>query len=295
MGNEARFQCIFDGCTRSFDRLREFRRHIEEDHGSNSQSEHDSDSDTKPTRSAHNNATTTNPISDTVSNTGSAAEAETSSIAMRTKKRKRETADSAERQSRSKEVKRRKKTVHHWDGDFSTPHCLCRRPDDGQGMIECSRCSEWYHYFCVGLTKRTAVKFSGDVEYQCPRCNNQQQRESEKIKAKETLEKKKEASTQRKKKESTMQAKTTKKEENSPKKASAKSTKQAVSAPQKISEMNSTQLAHLCLKLQERVNALEAALRNTKQNLQITKQLYQTKANEERGRRGHSRRASVEM
>ena len=30
-----------------------------------------------------------------------------------------------------------------------TIHCYCRMKDDGETMIECSKCKEWYHQSCV--------------------------------------------------------------------------------------------------------------------------------------------------
>ena len=30
-------------------------------------------------------------------------------------------------------------------------YCTCRLPDNGDDMIRCERCSQWYHYTCVGI------------------------------------------------------------------------------------------------------------------------------------------------
>ena len=35
-------------------------------------------------------------------------------------------------------------------------YCVCRKGNDGSPMICCARCDEWYHFKCIGLTKRSA-------------------------------------------------------------------------------------------------------------------------------------------
>jgi COMPASS component SPP1 len=35
-------------------------------------------------------------------------------------------------------------------------YCLCRSPENGENMIGCDKCDEWFHFNCVGID---AVKF----------------------------------------------------------------------------------------------------------------------------------------
>ena len=46
-------------------------------------------------------------------------------------------------------------------------YCLCRGPDNGEFMIQCNECKEWYHGSCVSVTKEQAEAI--DV-YLCPDC-----------------------------------------------------------------------------------------------------------------------------
>ena len=48
-------------------------------------------------------------------------------------------------------------------------HCLCRTPDDGQFMIQCDYCDEWYHGACINLTPEQADMW---VKFRCPRCQD---------------------------------------------------------------------------------------------------------------------------
>jgi hypothetical protein len=48
-------------------------------------------------------------------------------------------------------------------------HCLCRKPDDGQFMIQCDYCDEWYHGACINLTPEQADMW---VKFRCPRCQD---------------------------------------------------------------------------------------------------------------------------
>lgn len=34
--------------------------------------------------------------------------------------------------------------------------CTCRRPDDGNLMVQCDHCDEWFHGLCVGVTSEEA-------------------------------------------------------------------------------------------------------------------------------------------
>ena len=37
-------------------------------------------------------------------------------------------------------------------------YCICRLPDSGDKMVQCSRCRRWYHYTCVGIASNDKVK-----------------------------------------------------------------------------------------------------------------------------------------
>ncbi|KAK3086396.1 hypothetical protein FSP39_017870 [Pinctada imbricata] len=47
-------------------------------------------------------------------------------------------------------------------------YCLCRGPDQGDLMIQCSECREWYHAVCVKLSEEEVEDI--DV-YLCPNCD----------------------------------------------------------------------------------------------------------------------------
>ena len=49
----------------------------------------------------------------------------------------------------------------------STRYCLCRGYNDGQFMIGCDGCSEWYHGRCIGLTEELGKTVSS---LECPVC-----------------------------------------------------------------------------------------------------------------------------
>ena len=47
--------------------------------------------------------------------------------------------------------------------------CYCRLPDDGELMVCCSRCQQWYHQVCtplMGLTEKKVKK----ITWQCKMC-----------------------------------------------------------------------------------------------------------------------------
>lgn len=50
-------------------------------------------------------------------------------------------------------------------------YCLCRRPDNGDFMIGCDFCPEWYHGKCVGVSRKQAA---GIKRYSCPKCQPKQ-------------------------------------------------------------------------------------------------------------------------
>lgn len=46
-------------------------------------------------------------------------------------------------------------------------YCLCRKPDDGNFMIQCDRCEEWYHGKCVDVSPSEGEAMD---KYYCPSC-----------------------------------------------------------------------------------------------------------------------------
>lgn len=50
-------------------------------------------------------------------------------------------------------------------------YCICRRPDNGDFMICCDVCNEWFHGTCVGVAKRNAIEIK---KYSCPKCRPKQ-------------------------------------------------------------------------------------------------------------------------
>lgn len=57
------------------------------------------------------------------------------------------------------------------DVKIEATYCLCEQPDNGEFMIGCDRCSEWYHGQCVQITPEMAENIQ---TYICPRCQTPQ-------------------------------------------------------------------------------------------------------------------------
>ncbi|KAI9142533.1 hypothetical protein BKA69DRAFT_1013845, partial [Paraphysoderma sedebokerense] len=47
-------------------------------------------------------------------------------------------------------------------------YCLCRKPNDGSFMIQCDKCSDWFHGACVNVTEEESSHFE---TYVCPPCS----------------------------------------------------------------------------------------------------------------------------
>lgn len=56
------------------------------------------------------------------------------------------------------------------DEDDDGEYCVCRTGNDGTPMICCSQCDEWFHFKCIGLSKRAAERLD---EYVCEACQAQ--------------------------------------------------------------------------------------------------------------------------
>ncbi|KAJ3221238.1 hypothetical protein HK099_003669 [Clydaea vesicula] len=66
-------------------------------------------------------------------------------------------------------------------------YCLCRAVDDGNFMIMCETCSEWFHGDCVGITEEEGKEIE---TFECALCIDYQQnggRNGESIEAKERI------------------------------------------------------------------------------------------------------------
>ena len=47
-------------------------------------------------------------------------------------------------------------------------YCLCRMPEiEGQPMVECSKCKEWYHFVCAKVTPKSLTK---NAKWYCTHC-----------------------------------------------------------------------------------------------------------------------------
>ena len=47
----------------------------------------------------------------------------------------------------------------------------CKNPKFEDFSVQCDKCSQWYHYICVGLTgKESFLKSNSNDEYMCPEC-----------------------------------------------------------------------------------------------------------------------------
>ena len=49
-----------------------------------------------------------------------------------------------------------------------TLFCICRRANDGEAMICCDVCEEWYHLRCIGLSTQEAARLD---HFKCQRCH----------------------------------------------------------------------------------------------------------------------------
>ena len=50
-------------------------------------------------------------------------------------------------------------------------YCICRKPDNGDFMICCDVCEEWFHGKCVGISKKQSKVIK---KYSCPKCVHRQ-------------------------------------------------------------------------------------------------------------------------
>ena len=62
------------------------------------------------------------------------------------------------------------------DEEDDSEYCICRRGNDGSPMICCNRCGEWFHFRCVGLSKRAAEQMQ---EYVCQACEGTQSKDTD--------------------------------------------------------------------------------------------------------------------
>lgn len=55
------------------------------------------------------------------------------------------------------------------DTELISVFCVCRLPDDGELMVQCSQCKEWYHKACIGTPD---VCFDETEPWFCNQCND---------------------------------------------------------------------------------------------------------------------------
>ncbi len=69
---------------------------------------------------------------------------------------------------------RGKEEAMRLEEDYSpgAEYCLCRRPFiQGEDMLECLHCKEWYHYQCIGFRGSALEAEQLGAEFRCPRCS----------------------------------------------------------------------------------------------------------------------------
>ncbi|UZJ54489.1 hypothetical protein CBS101457_003809 [Exobasidium rhododendri] len=84
-------------------------------------------------------------------------------------------ADDEEEESAEEEADGDKVNETPGDGEV---YCTCRKGDNGKPMVSCAECNEWFHFKCVGLTKKVAATLA---EYVCPACKEKTGRISKTI------------------------------------------------------------------------------------------------------------------
>jgi hypothetical protein len=50
-------------------------------------------------------------------------------------------------------------------------YCWCRGVDDGEPMVLCESCGEWFHYSCAGILNRKHLKSLQEIAYSCIACS----------------------------------------------------------------------------------------------------------------------------
>lgn len=55
--------------------------------------------------------------------------------------------------------------------DFATRlYCICRKPyQDGENMMECEKCEEWFHFECIGYIGTSEE--AEDINFVCSKCD----------------------------------------------------------------------------------------------------------------------------
>ena len=61
--------------------------------------------------------------------------------------------------------------VKHWESEKDLEkkprYCFCRKGDNGEFMVQCDKCYEWFHGLCIGQEKRAEAR---KREYVCGLC-----------------------------------------------------------------------------------------------------------------------------
>ena len=48
--------------------------------------------------------------------------------------------------------------------------CICRLPDNGENMICCDNCEEWFHFKCLNTLNATETSFVTENNWYCASC-----------------------------------------------------------------------------------------------------------------------------
>lgn len=67
-----------------------------------------------------------------------------------------------------------------------TLYCLCKKKyQDGEKMMACDRCEDWLHFECIGYTGEMESKFTQELKFVCPNCDEMDEEEIKKERRKE--------------------------------------------------------------------------------------------------------------
>ncbi|WFD41481.1 Transcription factor bye1 [Malassezia psittaci] len=87
---------------------------------------------------------------------------------------------SSSRSSGDRKAEEQHQEEHSEDSSSSDDeeYCICRGGNDGSPMICCSTCGEWYHFRCIGLTKKAAEKID---DYMCQSCIDKNEKDEQRV------------------------------------------------------------------------------------------------------------------
>lgn len=67
-------------------------------------------------------------------------------------------------------------------------YCVCNQmyDEDGEGMIGCDSCSDWFHFSCIGITE--AESLDPDFNYTCEICKEREKKDRRKFREEQAQE-----------------------------------------------------------------------------------------------------------